>query len=52
MKLMETKVDKTELYELVKLKTNKSDTELQMKAIDITHRMLNNLSVLIIDILK
>ena len=52
LKLMETKVDKTELYEHIKMKTNKSDTEMQMKAIDIMHRMLNHISVIITDILK
>lgn len=46
------KANKDELERLAEQKTNKHDSDMQMKAIDIMHRMLNHLSVLLLEVQK
>jgi hypothetical protein len=50
MVLMNAKANKDELDHLVQTKTNKTDSENQMKAIDILHRQVQHLIVLLIEV--
>ena len=51
LELIGKKADKEELTDLWNIKTNKQDSELQMKAIDIMHRQLDQTVVLIQEII-
>jgi hypothetical protein len=52
MTMMNTKARQSDVEELVKNKTNKTDSENQMKAIDILHRQIQHLIILQIEVVK
>ena len=52
LKVLALKAEKTEVEDLRKNKTNKDDSDNQMKAIDIIHKQLTHTVVLLIEILK
>ncbi len=51
-KLIGTKADKEVILKIEKEKTNKSDSEHQMKLVETMHKMLKSLAVLVTEITK
>jgi hypothetical protein len=47
-----TKVEKSELVSIADMKSNKKDTYSNMKAIDILHKQIKHLSVILVEILR
>ena len=50
--LLDKKANQTELQDIADQKTNKHDSEQQLRAIDIMHRQLDHTVVLLIEIIK
>lgn len=46
------KADKQELWDLVAMKTNKTDTQNLMRCLDIQHKMLTQQSVLFVECMR
>lgn len=51
-KLLALKVDKTDMDNVIEMKSNKTDTDLVMKGLDITHKQITHLVVLVIEHIK
>jgi len=51
-KLMMSKVDRVDLDAVIDLKSNKSDTDLAMKGIDIMHKQVTHMIVLLVELIK
>lgn len=47
-----SKVDKIDLDKVIDMKSNRSDTEQAMKAIDILHKQVTHIIVLFIELIK
>ena len=47
-----TKVERSEITSLLDFKSNKIDTKINMQAIDILHKQIKHLSVVLIEILR
>lgn len=52
MEVLNSKASKDELCELAAQKTNKQDTEMQLKSIDILHKQLIMLGTLLLEVIK
>lgn len=50
--IISTKVERSELVSLLDIKSNKVDTQTNMQAIDIIHKQIKHLTVLLIEILR
>ena len=50
--MISTKVERSELVSLLDIKSNKVDTQTNMQAIDILHKQIKHLTVLLIEILR
>ncbi len=50
--MLMSKVDKAELEAVIDMKSNKSDTDLAMKGIDILHKQVSHLIVLLVEGVK
>lgn len=50
--LMSSKVERAELTTALEIKSNKIDTNINMKAIDILHKQIKHLAVILIEILR
>ncbi len=50
--MLSTKADKEEFKKVESEKTNKSDSEHQMKLVETMHKMLKNVAVLVTEITK
>jgi hypothetical protein len=46
------KIDKLEAEAMIDLKSNKQDTDMAMKALDIVHKQITHMIVLMIEIVK
>ena len=46
------KVDKVELEAVINMKSNKHDTDVAMKGIDILHKQVTHLVVLVVELVK
>ena len=51
-KILLTKVDKSELEAVINVKSNKNDTDIAMKGLDIIHKQITHMIVLIIEMIK
>ena len=51
-RVIEEKADKTEVLSLLNTKSNVKDTDANMKAIDIMHKQIKHLSVIMVEILR
>lgn len=51
-KILLTKVDKSELEAVIDMKSNKTDTDLVMKCLDIIHKQITHMIVLDIEMIK
>lgn len=51
-KLLISKVDKADLDQIVDMKSNKTDTDIVMKGLDIVHKQVTHGVVLIIELIK
>lgn len=51
-KILLTKVEKSELEAVINIKSNKSDTDLAMKGLDIIHKQITHIVVLVIEMIK
>ena len=52
VQMIQTKAEKIDLERIQEIKANKSDVEHQMKAIDIMHRQMTHLSILLTEMQK
>lgn len=52
LSIISMKANKADLERLAEIKTNKHDSDMQMRAIDIIHRMMNHMSVLLLEVQK
>ena len=52
VQMIQTKAEKIYLERIQEIKANKQDVEHQMKAIDIMHRQMTHLSILLTEVLK
>lgn len=52
VQMIQTKAEKIDLERIQEIKANKSDVEHQMKAIDIMHRQMTHLSILLTEVQK
>lgn len=52
LNIIQTKANKEDLERLADIKTNKHDSDMQMRAIDIMHRMMNHMSILLLEVQK
>ena len=50
--MLSSKIERTELEYVLDLKSNKVDTQSNMQAVDIIHKQIKHLTVLIIEILR
>ena len=50
--MMSGKVDRDELTALYDLKSNKLDTEMTMKSVDIVHKQIKHLVVILVEIMR
>ena len=51
-KIMMSKVDKVDLEAVIDTKSNKMDTDIAMKGLDIVHKQVTHLVVLIVELIK
>lgn len=51
-KILLSKVEKSELEVVIGMKSNKADTDLAMKGLDIIHKQITHLVVLVIEMIK
>ena len=51
-KILLSKVEKSELEVVIGMKSNKADTDLAMKSLDIIHKQITHLVVLVIEMIK
>jgi len=51
-KILMQKVDKQEVEAMIDLKSNKTDTDMAMKALDIVHKQITHMIVLVIEMVK
>ena len=51
-KIIISKVDKSELEAVIDMKSNKADTDLALKSLDIIHKQITHMIVLIIELVK
>ena len=52
VQMIQTKAEKIDLERIQEIKANKQDVEHQMKAIDIMHRQMTHLSILLTEVQK
>jgi DNA polymerase family B len=51
-KIMMSKVDKVDLEMVIDMKSNKTDTDLAMKGLDIVHKQVTHMIVLVVELIK
>lgn len=47
-----SKVDKVDLEMVIDMKSNKTDTDLAMKGLDIVHKQVTHMIVLVVELIK
>ena len=47
-----SKVDKVDLEMVIDMKSNKNDTDLAMKGLDIVHKQVTHMIVLVVELIK
>ena len=52
IKAIKTKANQSEMLEMMKEKTNKNDSEQQMKALEVLHKQLIHTQVLLVESIK
>lgn len=50
--MLMSKVDKVDLEMVIDMKSNKTDTDLAMKGLDIVHKQVTHMIVLVVELIK